>query len=211
MIPDKAKLPRVIGASAVASVLVMACAGPAGTAKPTPSSPTSLPPSSQTLYSTGFVDNAGRTSDERSRTELSGMRATEAGAQQPVGTPASGLPVPLGPRPDGLEAPRPYQAKAEPMRSATAARPALESLSRAYCDRERKCGRLRNDQAGMCQQTASKRFGETIGAAGCPYSIDATRVAGCSTSIRETPCETSLESLSSLETCDASAMCASSR
>lgn len=205
MSPYRPKLSYLLGASAVASTLLMACAGPSR-----PSSPSTLPPSSQTLYSTGFVDNAGRTSDERGRTELSGMRATEAGSQQPVGTPASGLPVPLGPRPERFEAPRAYQgsqAKAEPARSATVARPALESLSRAYCERERKCGRLANDQASACQHAATKRFGENIGGAGCPYSLDATKVAGCATSIRETPCESSAESVASSETCDASTMC----
>src|SRR5687768_906628 len=59
--------------------------------------PDQRPPPTRTLHSTGFVDNAGRTSEQTSRGEASGMRATETGSERPTGTAGSGLPLPLDP------------------------------------------------------------------------------------------------------------------
>src|SRR5262245_57419562 len=50
--------------------------------------------SSRTLYNVGWVDNAGRTSEITTRSEMSGMRATEVGSEKPTGTPGSGTPLP---------------------------------------------------------------------------------------------------------------------
>ncbi|MBX3262609.1 MAG: hypothetical protein KIS78_15815 [Labilithrix sp.] len=53
--------------------------------------------SPRTVDAAGFVDNGGRTSNESARTEMSGMRATETGAERPTGTPGVGLPIPIEP------------------------------------------------------------------------------------------------------------------
>lgn len=55
--------------------------------------------SPRTVDAAGFVDNGGRTSTDSARTEMSGMRATETGAERPTGTPGVGLPIPIEPSP----------------------------------------------------------------------------------------------------------------
>src|SRR5688572_29577460 len=89
---------------AVASVAVAACAKDSGdrasstiTYSARQPRPDHRPPPTRTLHSTGFVDNAGRTSEQTNRTEASGMRATETGGERPTGTAGSGLPLPIDP------------------------------------------------------------------------------------------------------------------
>src|SRR5688500_17650196 len=93
---------------ALASVAVAACAKGTGdrasstiTYGARQPRPDRRPPPTQTLHSTGFVDNAGRTSEQTNRTEASGMRATETGSERPTGTAGSGLPLPIGPSAQG--------------------------------------------------------------------------------------------------------------
>src|SRR5690606_10395456 len=96
--------------------------------------PELLPPRSQTVDSAGFVDNAGRTSDERSRTEASGMRVTETGSQIPTGTPGSGFPLQLEPdaRARRRERPLPDRwALGEPVPSGATARIVAQGVAQA--------------------------------------------------------------------------------
>jgi hypothetical protein len=191
---------RVLSVGAVTAAVVGSCASP-----PTPAS---LPAPSRSTDAAGYVDDAGRTGNERARTELSGMRATESGSQQPAGTPGSGLSVPLGPEPGGFA----FRQQADPSvippeRDATVARAFLISATRAYCDRERRCGRIGVDQRISCLREASTRLGEDVGRAGCRFSLDADLVATCVTAIRSTSCNLTLDGMSTLEPCRTTAMC----
>src|SRR4051794_24995803 len=51
----------------------------------------------RTIDNAGFVDNAGHTTDEVIRSQMSGMRVTELGSERITGTPGSGAPIPIPP------------------------------------------------------------------------------------------------------------------
>lgn len=165
-----------------------------------------MPQASHTVDSTGFVDNGGRTGDERSRTEFSGMRSTEIGGQNPVGTPGSGFPLPE-PGVGSRVSKEASSSVAGAPSDATVAEAALEAMSRAYCERERGCGRLRDEQTAACLKSASKRFAPALERAGCPYSFDSAKVVACTSSLREAACDIPSARLARVEACSGSAMC----
>lgn len=172
--------------------------------------PGSLPPPSQTVDSTGFVDNAGRTSDQRDRTELSGMRATETGSHVPTGTPGSGLPLPIEPAapPRPPEAPRVDAMAIDPApRDGTVLGAVLEAVTFVHCDRERRCGRLEPARGDECRASVGSRYREELGAADCAYSFDVDDVVACLSAIRDTPCEIEIEDVSRLAHCRAPVLC----
>lgn len=126
---------------------------------------------SRTIDNAGFVDNGGRTSDETSRAQTSGMRATEVGSERITGTPGSGQPIPFldpSPRrravqrerpPDAIGTgevlaptteigPRPQAETPPPSARTTGPAPhpaeldATERIARARCDRQVTCDRI---------------------------------------------------------------------
>ena len=175
--------------------------------------PDQLPPPSHTLDSDGYVDNAGRTSNERNRTEMSGMRATETGSQFPTGTPGSGFPLPLGPEPRERERERPANrwALGAPQPGGASARVVAEKVARAYCDREWSCGRISVEEAWAskwrCLNGVNSRFYEDLGTAGCPDSFDPDVVPACLQAIRQSTCDTKIESMASVPGCTPDTLC----
>lgn len=175
------------------------------------SSPDQLPPATHTVDSAGYVDNGGRTSSERNRTEMSGMRATETGSQVPAGTPGSGLP--LGPAPEERtgETPANRWALGTPQPSGGSARVVAQLMARAYCDREWSCGRISVPEAwaskARCMGNVNSRFDEDLGRAGCPEAFDANVVPACLTSIRQVACDVKIENLASVPNCTPNTLC----
>jgi hypothetical protein len=177
--------------------------------------PDQLPPASHTVDSDGFVDNAGRTSNERNRTEASGMRATETGSQVPTGTPGSGLPLPFGPgevrREPSRETPANRWALGTPQPGGASARVVAQKMARAYCDREWSCGRISVADAwaskARCMERIDSRFYEDLGAAGCPDAFDPNVVPACLSSIRERACDVKIENLASVSQCTPNTLC----
>lgn len=175
--------------------------------------PDQLPPASHTLDSEGFVDNGGRTSSERNRTEASGMRATETGSQVPAGTPGSGFPLPFGPavRERTREVPANRWALGTPQPSGANARVVARKMARAYCDREWSCGRISVAEAwgskARCIGRVDTRFYESLGAANCPDAFDPNLVPACLSSIRRTSCDVKIEDMASVGDCTPNTLC----
>jgi hypothetical protein len=173
--------------------------------------PVALPPPSRTTDSTGFVDNAGRTSDQRDRTEASGMRPTETGAQAPTGTPGSGFPMPLEPPQPAppAEAPRPDRMAIGPVPAdeGTVVRAVLDEVTVAYCERELACGRIVPSEGFGCTRTIATRYREDLGRAECPFSFDIDSVVSCTSAIRATPCDVPADDLSEVPECKPETMC----
>lgn len=177
------------------------------------SRPEQLPPPSHTLDSEGWVDNAGRTTAERGRTEMSGMRATETGSQTPTGTPGSGFPLPTErPRRPEPEKPTPDRlALGEQVPPSAPTNVVARSIALAYCDREWSCGRIDVKEAWAskerCLDGISTRFLEDLGSAGCPDRFDPNAVVVCLTSVRRPPCDVPIDDLSSIGACEPRALC----
>ena len=112
--------------------------------------PGAAPSSVHTVDSTGFVDNGGRTSDEVSRTEMSGMTPTEQGSERVTGTPGSGLPLPIDPTtPARLgrgAAQQERPARGDRVAEAGVPRTIVaSSLTQALCQRDAACARAGQD------------------------------------------------------------------
>ena len=168
----------------------------------------------RTLDNTGFVDNAGRTSEQRVRTEASGMRATETGSERPTGTPGSGTPIPLGP--EGHE-PQVGEGAGALGGDDTAASGApgatvVARIARARCDRETACDRVGAGKAFLtgeqCMSSVRGRARADVVEASCERGFDSTQVALCLTTIRQVSCDAPLDSIATLSHCQASALCA---
>jgi hypothetical protein len=169
--------------------------------------------SSRTVDSAGFVDNAGRGSEERSRPETSGVRATETGSERPTGTPGSGLPLPLDPKVpkrDPEEKPRARVAE----RSVTAGAPSdsvVGRLAQALCDRESACERIGEGRPWPTSATCMDGLRPTVRAdvdsAGCPDGFDSASLSSCLTALRRAECTERVESLASLRACEPRALC----
>jgi hypothetical protein len=167
----------------------------------------------RTVDAAGFVDNAGRTSSETSRSELSGMRATETGSERPTGTPGTGLPIPIEPETRGLESaerPRPPETG----RNTTAGAPseaATGRLTQALCDRENSCARVGEKRAwpSMATCTSSVRVvvRQDLAQTECPDGHDPSALTTCLSAIRLAACDKRVDGLATLPECDARTLC----
>jgi len=168
----------------------------------------------RTVDAAGFVDNAGRTSSETSRSEASGMRATETGSERPTGTPGTGFPIPIEPETRALESserPRPPDTG----RNTTAGAPieaATGRLAQALCDRENGCGRVGGaDKAwpslATCASSVRVVVRQDLAQADCPDGHDAGALTTCLSAIRRAACDERVDGLASLAECDARTLC----
>jgi hypothetical protein len=147
--------------------------------------PESMPPPSRTVDSSGFVDNSGHTSDQRGRTEASGMRPTEAGGQRPTGTPGSGTPVPA------IE-PEPTPGKADAPGIGAEGEEQVARFAQARCDWELSCGRVgagkAHESAQACAMNVRPIVRRELAVLDCAQGYDAQHVGMCLTAIRRATC-----------------------
>ncbi len=204
-------------------VLALACGrevapGPQYLTSATPR-PEATVPTTRTIDNAGFVDNAGHTSDETIRSQMSGMRGTEAGSERLTGTPGSGTPIPI-PSPRGATPPptRGEGAGAASSERGTTVEPtggpvveAGERLARARCDRETTCNRIGRGRAwstqDQCFATQRERVGDAMSSLGCPHGIDNVQLAICLNALRGQACNDKGGDLAVLPECMASALC----
>jgi Family of unknown function (DUF6184) len=170
--------------------------------------------SPRTVDATGFVDNGGRTSNETSRTEMSGMRATEAGTERPTGTPGSGFPIPIGPKTPTPSRERPPRAPAPSQGPAALGAPTEDVLGRAaqaLCDRESTCERVGSGKiwpsVPACTNGVRPRLREDLAQAECVMGYDPNAVAACLSAIRLAACNTRIEGLDGVAECEPRMMC----
>lgn len=176
--------------------------------------PDRRPPPTRTVDSAGFVDNAGRTSEQHSRSEASGMRATETGSERPTGTAGSGLPLPI-------EATGHDEQIGEGAGSlggedgAGSGAPGdmlVGRIAQARCDREVACDRVGEGKAfatsQQCMSTLRNRARADVVDAQCARGFDNTQIALCLTSIRQFRCESGLDAIEVIGQCQRSALCA---
>jgi hypothetical protein len=175
--------------------------------------PDQRPPPNRTLDSTGFVDNAGRTSEQTTRSEASGMRATETGSERPTGTAGSGLPLPIDP--SGQDEQVGEGAGSLGGEDATGSGAPGDMLvgriAQARCDREVACDRVGEGKpfktTEQCTSTLRTRSRADVVAAQCSRGFDNTQVALCLTAIRHFRCETGLGAVDVIPHCQSSALC----
>jgi hypothetical protein len=184
--------------------------------------PAATTTSSRTIDNTGFVDNGGRTSDMRARSEASGMRATEAGSDRPTGTPGSGTPIPVGePRSEtnvgeGRGAASSVRGTSgQPHPSGGPSVEALARFARARCDRETACNRVGEGRPfksqDSCVAEQRDRVRADVDALGCPRGIDILQLGTCVNAIRLQGCDDRRVDVDALPDCASSALCAPSR
>ncbi|MDB4934003.1 MAG: hypothetical protein JWP87_975 [Labilithrix sp.] len=175
---------------------------------------------SRTIDNAGFVDNGGRTSDMLTRTEASGMRATEAGSERPTGTPGSGAPIPIGPTPppnigEGAGAASSVRGTSGPHPSGGPPVEALARFARARCDRETVCNRVGPGASFSTQEAClseqRERIRSDVDALACPRGIDILQLGTCLTAIRLQSCDDRRVDVEALPDCAASALCAPAR
>lgn len=176
--------------------------------------PDSTGVTTRTLDSTGYVDNAGRTSEQRNRTEASGMRATETGSERPTGTPGSGTPIPVGPRTHGAQVGEGAGALGGDKGDTTGAPgdTVVARVARARCDREIACDRVGTGKSfgtsEQCMANVRERAREDVVDAACARGFDGTQLGICLNTIRQLPCDTPLDAIDAVANCQASALCA---
>jgi hypothetical protein len=175
--------------------------------------PDRRPPPTRTLDSTGFVDNAGRTSEQTTRTEASGMRATETGSERPTGTAGSGLPLPLDPQGHGEQIGEGAGSLGGDDVTGTGAPGDMlvGRIAQARCDRETACDRIGRGKAlettDQCLSTVRGRSRADVVGARCARGFDTTQIALCLTSIRQYRCASSLDAIDVIAQCQRSALC----
>jgi len=179
------------------ALTVAACANSAAADRPaTTVTYSAPPPRSHTVDSTGFHDNAGRTSDQDARTEESGMRATETGTDDPAAR------VPATPR-----APTPE----EEVIVSAAPPETIGRIARARCDRETACSRVgekkRFSTGEQCVSAYRERARADIIATQCTFGIVESQLGACLAAVRQLPCDAGLDSIASLEDCQRSSLC----
>jgi hypothetical protein len=177
-----------------------------GTTSTTAASPERMPPPTRTTDNSGFVDNAGRTSDMTARTETSGMRATETGSHRPTGTPGSGVSIPTGP---GTES-----AAGETRLPRGAGLPAdvvSGTIGRARCDHELVCERIgpqrRFGSERECLDGVRLPVRADVDRLACASGHAAEQLALCVTAIRQARCDAQLEHIDALGACGSRALC----
>jgi hypothetical protein len=175
--------------------------------------PDQRPSQTRTLDSTGFVDNAGRTSEENARTQASGMRATETGSERPTGS-TGGMPIPVeasGPAPQVGEGAGSLGGD-DATRSGSPGDMLVGRIAQARCDREVACDRVGETKGSktnvQCTSTLRGISRADVVAAQCTRGFDDTQVAMCLTSIRQFPCDARLDAVETLPHCQSSALCA---
>jgi hypothetical protein len=178
----------------------------------------SPPPQSRTVDDSGFVDNAGRSSQEGgSRPTTSGVRAAETSADRPTGTntgaPNGARTGSAGP-PEGAET---AQAPASGPRVTPLDRAPLAGwadvparVGRALCDHASVCSRVGHGRTwpsdGACVSAMRARAATELEADACEIGV--TPLASCLTAIRAAPCGEALDSLGALTECRDTALCA---
>lgn len=168
---------------------------------------------SRTADSTGFVDNAGRTSDQHGRSETSGMRATETGSERPTGTPASGTPIPIDPPSHGAQVGEGAGALGgeDATGSGAPGDTVVGRIARARCDRETACDRVGEGKpfatGEQCMASVRGRSRADVVAAQCSRGFDSTQVASCLTSIRQVACDARLDAIENVPHCQSSGLC----
>jgi len=174
--------------------------------------------STRTIDNAGFVDNGGRTSDMTSRSELSGMRATESGSERPTGTPGSGFPLPLDVKTQSRQVGE--GAGAASSVRGTDARPtsgspvdeAVGRIARARCDRETTCERIGRGRAfptqDACMTEHRTMARQETTQASCARGIDSTQLASCLQALRSQACNAGASELDNVPACRVSALCA---
>jgi hypothetical protein len=175
--------------------------------------PDRRPPPTRTLDSTGYVDNAGRTSEQHSRSETSGMRATETGSERPTGTAGSGLPLPLDPSSHDEQVGEGAGSLGGENATGSGAPGDMlvGRIAQARCDREVACDRVGEGKpfktTEHCMSTLRSRSRADVVAAQCTRGFDNTQVGLCLTSIRQYRCESGLDAVDVIAQCQRSALC----
>lgn len=175
-------------------------------------------PTTRTIDNAGFVDNGGRTSDETNRSQMSGMRATEAGSERPTGTPGSGTPIPI-PTPgraappnrgEGAGAASSEGGKTVPSTGGPVVE-AGERLARARCDHDTTCNRIGRGRSwetqAQCFADERERVGEAMPGLGCSRGIANVQLAICLNALRGQACNDRSGDLAALPECMPSALC----
>jgi hypothetical protein len=180
--------------------------------------PASTAVSSRTIDNAGFVDNGGRTSDMTGRSEMSGMRGTEAGSERTTGTPGSGLPLRIpgkAARTDIGEGAGAATSETGGSKTPSAGAPPSEAvarLARARCDRETSCNRVGPGRASATQDWCVAKQRERVGAAvtamSCPHGIDNVQLGTCLNALRGQGCTDRRGDLEVLPECVTNALCA---
>jgi hypothetical protein len=179
--------------------------------------PDARPRTFRTTDSTGFVDNAGRPSEQRARTETSGMRATETGSEHPTGTPGSGWPLPgrLDPpsaRGEGAGAAQTARGNTGPRPAGGPEHLAISRLARALCDHEAVCGRIGGGRAheseDVCMMHERVPAREHVLGASCPQGLDQVQLGVCLVAVRNASCDADLRRPETLPECATNALCA---
>jgi len=171
--------------------------------------PEARPSNPKTVDNSGFVDNAGRSSDERGRTEMSGMRATETGSERPTGTPGTGFPLATT-----STTARSDREKAGSEGAVAASAPAEAVVGRfaqALCDYEMSCERIgkqkRWPSLATCVDKKRSVAREELADASCPDRYDPTAVASCLSAVRLASCDAHVERLQALPGCEPTLLC----
>ena len=181
--------------------------------------PDSTAPATRTIDNAGFVDNGGRTSDETSRSQMSGMRATEAGGERPTGTPGSGTPWPFQSTAapanvgEGAGAASSVRGTDAVPSSGGPVSEAVHRLARARCNRETTCNRVGRDRAWASQESCvvherERVAGEAESELDCPRGVDSVQLGTCLNAVRAQACDDQRGDLAVLPECAASALCA---
>lgn len=191
-------------------------------------------PQSRTIDNAGFVDNAGRTSEQTNRTESSGMRATETGSERPTGT-ASGLPLPAEPTgargvsegerenaggegpgtaprvPGAPAAPAAPRAETGPVATGGPPTEAIGRLARARCDHATACNDVGTGRAWGSQESCvveqRDQARADVASLGCRRGVDRTQLATCLISIRLQGCDARGVGLDEVPECRTTALC----
>ena len=209
----------LVAGGAVASACDRGEQGRARTALTSASTPppASTVATSRTVDNAGFVDNGGRTSDMTGRSEMSGMRATEAGSERPTGSPGSGQPLPFSRKAaradigEGAGASLSEPGTSVPSAGAPASE-AVARLARARCDRETSCNRVGPGRAwgtqDQCVAHQRERVGVGVSALSCPHGVDNVQLGTCLNALRLQACNDRRGDLEVLPECLANALCA---
>ena len=176
--------------------------------------PDRRPPPTRTLDSTGFVDNAGRTSEQTTRSEASGMRATETGSERPTGTASSGVPLPIDPSSHDEQVGEGAGSLGgeDGAGSGAPGDMLVGRIAQARCDREVACDRVGEGKpfktSTQCMSSLRSRSRADVVAAQCARGFDNTQIALCLTSIRQFRCDSGLDGIDAIAQCQRSALCA---